>query len=465
MLKLYDTYTRSLREFIPLNSPEVGLYTCGPTVWDYAHIGNLRTYIFEDILKRVLVFNGYRVRHVMNITDVGHLTSDADTGEDKMEKGSRLTGKTAWEIAAHYTQVFQEDLRRLSILEPTIWCRATDHIPEQIALIQCIEAKGFSYCTSDGIYFDTSKLPDYGRLARLDVEGLQAGARIEMGEKRHITDFALWKFSPKDQKRQMEWNSPWGVGFPGWHIECSAMSEKYLGPYFDIHCGGEDHIPVHHTNEIAQTEACYGTRLANFWLHGTFLQLGEVRMSKSAGVFLRLQEILDRGYDPVVFRMFCLSAHYRAKLSFSWESMDGAAIALDRLRSAAYEWGAPGAIDESYADSFAAQFNEDLNMPRAMAVTWDLVRSDLPTQTKKATLLLFDQVLGLNLGEWAPVEQHIPQEIMELVQQRQQARREKRWKEADELRTKIQVAGFDVEDTPQGPRVKFAEHRQQTAEK
>ncbi len=455
MLQLYDTYTRSLRDFLPLNSPEVGLYTCGPTVWDYAHIGNLRTYVFEDILKRVLVFNGYRVRHVMNITDVGHLTSDSDTGEDKMEKGSRLTGKTAWEIAAHYTQVFQEDLRRLNILEPSIWCRATDHIPEQIALIQCIEAKGFTYRTSDGIYFDTSRLSDYGHLARLDIEGLQAGVRIEMGEKRSSTDFALWKFSPKDQKRQMEWDSPWGVGFPGWHIECSAMSEKYLGPYFDIHCGGEDHIPVHHTNEIAQTQACYGTRLANFWLHGTFLQLGEVRMSKSAGVFLRMQEILDRGYDPLAFRMFCLSAHYRAKLNFSWEGMDGATTALDRLRSAAYEWGDPGDIDEGYADQFTAQINDDLNMPRAMATTWELVRSDLPAPTRKATLLLFDQVLGLKLGEWAPKEQPVPVEIMDLLQQRQQARREKRWKEADELRAKIQSAGFEVEDTPQGPKVKM----------
>jgi cysteinyl-tRNA synthetase len=454
MLQLYDTYTRSLRDFVPLQNLEVGLYTCGPTVWDFAHIGNLRTYIFEDILKRVLIYNGYHVRHVMNITDVGHLTSDADTGEDKMEKGSRLSGKTAWEIAAYYTQVFQDDLHRLNILDPEIWCRATDHIPEQIALIQCIEAKGYTYRTSDGIYFDTSKMPGYGSLARLDIEGLQAGVRIDMGEKHNSTDFALWKFSPKDQQRQMEWDSPWGVGFPGWHIECSAMSAKYLGPYFDIHCGGEDHIPVHHTNEIAQTEACYGTRLANFWLHGTFLQLGEVRMSKSAGVFLRMQELLNRGYDPLAFRMFCLSAHYRAKLNFSWEGMDGASISLDRLRNAAYEWGLPGAIDEGFADNFAAQINDDLNMPRAMAVVWDLARSSLPVSTRKATLLLFDQVLGLQLGDWAPKEQSVPEEIMELVQQRQQARQEKRWKDADELRARIRAAGFDLEDTAQGTKVK-----------
>ena len=274
-IRLYDTYTRSLREFSPLNPPEVGLYTCGPTVYDFAHIGNLRTYLFEDILRRTLEFNGLQVKHVMNITDVGHLVSDADTGEDKMEKGSRRMGKTAWELAEIYTQEFKKDLSRLNILEPLIWCRATDHIAEQIDFIRCIEDKGFTYRTADGIYFDTSRLPDYGTLGRLDIEGLQAGARIEMGEKRSPTDFALWKFSPTDQQRQMEWDSPWGVGFPGWHIECSAMSAKYLGSFFDIHCGGEDHISVHHTNEIAQTEACYGTRLANFWLHGYFLQIGE----------------------------------------------------------------------------------------------------------------------------------------------------------------------------------------------
>ncbi len=314
-LQLFDTYTRRLRDFEPLHPPQVGLYTCGPTVYDYAHIGNLRTYVFEDILRRVLDFNGYAVKHVMNITDVGHLVSDADTGDDKMEKGSQRTGKSAWAIAQLYTAAFRGDLRRLNIVEPTIWCKATDHIPEQIDLIRCIETKGYTYRTSDGIYFDTSKLSDYGYLARLDVAGLQAGARIDLGEKRHVTDFALWKFSPSDQKRQMEWDSPWGLGFPGWHIECSAMSTKYLGVFFDIHCGGEDHISVHHPNEIAQTQACYGTHLANFWLHGYFLQLDDAKMAKSAGDFLRLQTLIDRGYDPVAYRWFCLNAHYRAKLN------------------------------------------------------------------------------------------------------------------------------------------------------
>ncbi len=453
-LQLFDTYTRRLRDFEPLHPPQVGLYTCGPTVYDYAHIGNLRTYVFEDILRRVLDFNGYTVKHVMNITDVGHLVSDADTGDDKMEKGSQRTGKSAWEIAQLYTAAFRDDLRRLNIVEPTIWCKATDHIPEQIDLIRCIEAKGYTYRTSDGIYFDTSKLTDYGYLARLDVAGLQAGARIDLGEKRHVTDFALWKFSPSDQKRQMEWDSPWGVGFPGWHIECSAMSTKYLGVFFDIHCGGEDHISVHHPNEIAQTQACYGTHLANFWLHGYFLQLDDAKMAKSAGDFLRLQTLIDRGYDPVAYRWFCLNAHYRAKLTFTWDSLDGAATALNRLRVMSHDWGTPGTIDEDFADRFAEHINADLNTPRAIALAWELARSDLPASTKKATLLHFDRVFGLNLAKWQPSEEAMPEAISSLMQQRDQARAQKRWKDADALREQIVAAGYEIEDTPQGARVR-----------
>lgn len=453
-LRLYDTYTRSLRLFEPLHSPEVGMYACGPTVYDFAHIGNLRTYIFEDILKRVLKFNHYRVKHVMNITDVGHLVSDADTGEDKMEKGARRTGKSAWEIAEYYADAFVQDLKRLNILEPDIWCRATDHIQDQIAMIRCIEDHGFTYRTSDGIYFDTSRLDEYGKLGLLDIEGLQAGSRIDMGEKRHPTDFALWKFSPSDQKRQMEWNSPWGKGFPGWHIECSAMSARYLGEFFDIHCGGEDHITVHHTNEIAQTQACYGTNLANFWMHGYFLQIDEAKMAKSAGEFLRVQSLIDRNYDPLAYRFFCLSAHYRAKLNFTWEGLDGASVSLDRLRNMVYEWGEPGSVDEEYVEQFTRQINDDLNMPRALAVTWELARSALPASTKKATILVFDQVFGLRLGEWTPTEEIIPDEIMALVEQRSLTRKEKRWADADGLRQQVLQAGYEIEDTPQGPHVK-----------
>lgn len=453
-LKLYDTYTRSVREFEPLHPPEVGLYTCGPTVYNYAHIGNLRTYIFEDVLRRALAFNGYTVKHVMNITDVGHLTSDADTGEDRMELGAARTGMTAWDIAELYTQAFRDDMARLNIREPTIWCKATDHIQEQIETVQCIETHGYTYCTSDGIYFDTSKLPDYGYLGRLDIEGLQAGARVDLREKRNITDFALWKFSPPDQQRQMEWDSPWGVGFPGWAIECSAMSAKYLGPLFDIHCGGEDHITVHHPNEIAQTQACYGTRLANYWMHGYFLQINEARMGKSVGNFLRVQTLIDQGYDPLAYRFMCLGAHYRSRLSFTWEGLDGAQTALNRLRAAVYAWGEPGTLDEDYVDKFAAHVNDDLNMPRVLALAWDLVKSDLPDATKKATVLFFDQVMGLRLAEWKPVEEAIPESIMTLVEQRTVARKEKRWQDADALRAQVTEAGYEIEDTPQGPRVR-----------
>ncbi len=453
-LRLFDTYTRSLRAFEPLHPPEVGLYSCGPTVYDYAHIGNLRTYIFVDLLRRVLMFNGYSVKHVMNVTDVGHLVSDADTGEDKMEAGERRTGRSAWEIAKLCTRAFQGDLKRLNILEPTIWCRATDHIAEQIALIACIEARGFTYCTSDGVYFDTSGLPDYDHLARLDVAGLHAGARVEMGEKRHPTDFALWKFSPPDRQRQMEWDSPWGVGFPGWHIECSAMSAKYLGTFFDIHCGGEDHIAVHHTNEIAQTWACSGTRLANFWLHGYFLQMDEAKMSKSAGDFVRLQTLMDRGYDPMAYRFFCLGAHYRARLSFTWRGLEGAATALNRLHTLVQNWGEPGVIDKDYADRFVACINDDLNLPRALALVWELAKSDLSNSIKKATVLCFDRVFGLGLADWRPAETVVPDDILTLVQQRQQARAAKQWQIADQLRGRIIAAGYEIEDTRGGPQVR-----------
>tara|TARA_B100000674_G_scaffold153074_1_gene122050 strand:+ start:261 stop:1790 length:1530 start_codon:yes stop_codon:yes gene_type:complete len=451
-LHLYDTYERQLRPFTPINTSFVGIYCCGPTVYNFQHIGNLRTYVFEDTLRRALEYSGYDVKHVVNITDVGHLTSDGDTGQDKMEASAQRQGTTAWELATLYTDVFKEDLHLLNVLEPHVWCRATDHIPEQIDAVRTIEERGYAYSTSDGVYFDTEKLNDYGYLARLDVDGLQAGARVELGEKRKITDFALWKFSPIDEKRQMEWQSPWGVGFPGWHIECSAMSTKYLGEYFDIHCGGEDHIPVHHTNEIAQAQACYNTRLANFWVHGAFLQLGGEKMSKSTGDFLRLQTLIDRGYDPLAYRFFCLGARYRAKLTFAWESLDAAATALDRLRTTAHAWGEPTAEDESFITRFRERVEDDLNMPRVLALVWELVGSNLEKGVKKATLLHFDQVLGLQLDQWQPkAEEDVPTEIRSLAEQRQRARAEKDWAKADELRDKITAAGYEITDAPDGP--------------
>jgi cysteinyl-tRNA synthetase len=453
LLSLYDNYTRSLRPFEPLaGNAEVGLYTCGPTVYDYQHVGNYRTFLFEDVLKRVLAWNGYAVRHVMNITDVGHLTSDADTGEDKMEKGARRTGKTAWEIAELYTGAFLEDLDRLNIDRPTILCKATDHIAEQIAFIADIEKNGFAYRTSDGVYFDTSKQANYGHLARLDVNGLEAGRRVDLGEKRHPTDFALWKFSAPGEHRQMEWDSPWGRGFPGWHIECSAMAQKYLGDYFDIHCGGEDHIPVHHTNEIAQTEARCGTRLANFWLHGYFLLSNDAKMAKSAGEFLRLKALVDRGYDPLAYRYLCLTAHYRSQLNFTWEALDAAATGLERMRTGVYALrdAAPGEPDAALIARFTAEVNDDLNLPRALAVAWEALRGTLPDGVRRATLLAFDAVFGLRLADWAPRQEAVPPEIAALAEARLAARRAKDWAASDRLRADIQAAGWEIEDGPAG---------------
>jgi cysteinyl-tRNA synthetase len=454
-LRLYDNYTRSLRSFEALKDRAVGMYTCGPTVYDYQHIGNFRTFLFEDVLKRVLEWNGYSVTHVMNITDVGHLVSDADEGEDKMEKGARRTGKSAWEIARLYTESFLQDMRALNIEPPTQLPRATDHIREQIDFISDLEKNGFVYRTSDGVYFDTSKQPNYGYLARLDKAGLEAGKRVELGEKRHSTDFALWKFSPPGEKRQMEWESPWGKGFPGWHIECSAMAQKYLGDYFDIHCGGEDHIPVHHTNEIAQTEARVGTRLANFWLHGYFLLMDEAKMAKSAGGFLRVQSLVDRGYDPLAYRYLCLTAHYRSQLNFTFEALDAAATGLDRMRQGFHalpdDRHAP---DAALVDRFTDEINDDLNLPRALALAWETLRGDRAPAVKRATLDAFDRVLGLGLAQWRPREANIPEAIRALAQARAAARAARNWAEADRLRGELHAAGWVMEDAADGYRLK-----------
>jgi cysteinyl-tRNA synthetase len=452
-LTLYDNYARALRPFVPLTTGgEVGLYTCGPTVYDFQHIGNFRTFLFEDTLKRVLEWNGYHVKHVMNITDVGHLTSDADEGEDKMEKGARRTGKSAWEIAQLYTESFLADMALLNIESPTVLCRATDHIREQIDFIVDIEKNGFAYRTSDGIYFDTAKQPDYGHLARLDVKGLEAGKRIDLGEKRHATDFALWKFSPPGEKRQMEWESPWGRGFPGWHIECSAMAQKYLGDYFDIHCGGEDHIPVHHTNEIAQTEARVGTRLANFWMHGYFLLLDDAKMAKSAGEFLRLVSLVERGYDPLAYRYLCLTGHYRGQASFTWDALDAAATALDRVRNGVYALRESGSAspDAALVERFTDEVNDDLNVPRALAVAWEALRGNLAPAVKRSTLIAFDRVFGLGLATWQPKEEAVPEDVKALADERQAARRAKNWAEADRLRGELHAAGWEMEDRADG---------------
>ena len=445
-LRLFDTFERKVRPFVPLNNRGVGIYACGPTVYNFVHIGNLRTFLFEDLLRRVLVAHGHRVTHIMNITDVGHLSSDADTGEDKMELGAKKTGMSAWDLADLYTAAFQADCVKLNILPPDTWCRATDHIEEQIAFIKDLETKGYTYQTSDGIYFDSQQLDNYGHLARLNIEGLKAGARVAQGERRGVTDFALWKFSPKEEKRQMEWDSPWGLGFPGWHIECSAMAVKYLGDYFDIHCGGEDLIPIHHTNEIAQTEASRGTRLANFWMHGYFLQMDSAKMAKASGEFVTLERLIEKGYAPLVYRYFCFTAHYRSQMSFSWENLDAAQIALERLYQAAWSWGEAGEASATYLQRFAECLNDDLNMPRALAVLWELVRSEEPDPVKKATLLAWDDILALDIHAWQPEALEIPEEVSALVRQRERARQNQDWPEADKLREDIAQLGFTLED-------------------
>jgi len=455
-LNLYDTYARETREFVPITEGEAGLYCCGPTVYNYAHIGNLRSYIFEDVLRRVLELNGYQVKHVMNITDVGHLVSDGDDGEDKMAAGAARTGKTAWEIAEIYTEAFLQDLTLLNIKTPTVLCKATDHIAEQIEAIEQIDAKGMCYTTSDGVYFDTSKDPDYGHLARLDVEGLQQGARVDQGEKRNVTDFALWKFSPEEGQRHMEWDSPWGKGFPGWHIECSAMAHKYLGPLFDIHCGGKDHIPIHHSNEIAQASACYGTRLSNYWMHGYFLQVDKAKMSKSSGEFLRTATLIDKGYDPTAYRFLCLLAHYRSDITFSWENLDSATTALTRLRDTYFAWPDGGAVVDTYKERFVNSVNDDLNTSQVIAQIWELVKNnDVSDADKKATITLFDEVLGLQLANWQPAAAAaIPDEITALAQQRSDARKAKDWAAADAARDKLAAMGYEVVDTPDGFEIK-----------
>ncbi len=441
---LYNTLSRQKEEFKPIIPGEVGLYACGPTVYNFAHIGNLRTYIFEDLLKRVLLYNGYKVKHVMNITDVGHLTGDQDMGEDKMEKGAAAEGRSAWDIASYYTAAFKEDLVALNIMAPTIWCRATDNIKEQIALIEVLEKKGFTYKTSDGIYFDTAKIKDYNKLSHLNLDELKEGARVEKNdEKINPTDFALWKFSPSDTRRQMEWASPWGIGFPGWHIECSAMSLKFLGEQLDIHCGGIDHINVHHTNEIAQSEAATEHKFFNYWLHGAFLNItGGKKMAKSEGNFLTLNNtFVDKNIDPLVYRLCVLSVHYRKPMEYSEEIITNTINSLEHLRHQVADLGTvSGDINDDFKNRFLAVINDDLNLAQALAVAQELLKSDLSKADKLATILDFDKVLALNL------KQEIPAEVIDLAEQRLAARRAKDFAASDKLRDDIATSGYTVKD-------------------
>ncbi len=461
---LYNTLTRKKEVFLPLLKNKVGLYTCGPTVYNYAHIGNLRTFLFEDFLKRTLLYNDYNVLHVTNITDVGHLTGDMDMGEDKMEKGARREGKSAWEIADYYTKAIQADLIKLNIIAPNIWCKATDNIPEQIEMVKTLEEKGYTYQISDGIYFDTSKIKDYNKLSHLPLEELKEGARVEVNnEKINPTDFALWKFSKAGEKRQMEWDSPWGVGFPGWHIECSAMSLKYLDPNLDIHCGGIDHINIHHTNEIAQSEAATGKKFFNYWLHGEFLNVREGdKMSKSTNNFLTLDRATEENdVSPLAYRLAACQVHYRKSMEYSGKSLKQAENALQNYRQQIQSLGNEITIvDENFKLEFKKAINNDLNIPQALAILSKLLKSNLSKGVKLATALDFDKVLGLDLDKKEDVitlvkvygkeidDRIIPlsNELKELLENREKARLQSDWKLSDELRSQLEALGFLVED-------------------
>jgi cysteinyl-tRNA synthetase len=440
--------SRSKEAFKPINEGHVGLYSCGPTVYWYQHIGNLRSYVFADVLKRVLMYNGFDVKHVINVTDVGHLTSDGDDGDDKIEKAAAKEHKKASEIARFYFDEFQRDFERLNIIEPFKWSWASKHIKEQVDMVATLEKKGFAYKTSDGIYFDTSKVADYGKLARLKVEGLEAGKRIGMREKKNKTDFALWKFSNEPGKRQQEWKSPWGLGFPGWHIECSAMSSKYLGKQFDIHTGGEDHIGVHHTNEIAQSEATFGKKpWVNYWMHGAFLNLKGGKMSKSSGKIKTIGELEKEGVAPLAYRYFTYTAHYRKPLSWNEDAVASAVSSYRRLRNVIAGIENKVGVNKRYLKEFEARINDDLDMPGALAVLWKLVR-DEKAEGKIGTIKKMDKVFGLRLLEVDRVE--IPDDVRGLAEERETARNLKDWTLADDLRRKIEAEGWVVKDGKDG---------------
>ncbi len=453
-IKLYNTLTRKKEVFTPITQGKAGIYACGPTVYWFAHIGNLRSFIFADVLRRTLVHCGLDVSFVMNITDVGHLTDDGSDGEDKMIVAMKREGKTAYEIAEFYEQGFMADIARLNILPADEYPRATGHIGEQIKMVAQLEKNGFTYTTSDGVYFDTSKLETYGALSGQSADEKQAGARVKMGEKRSATDFALWKFSPEGAQRDMEWESPWGKGFPGWHIECSAMSVKYLQAPFDIHTGGVDHIAVHHENEIAQTQGALGTAQANWWMHGEFLTVDDGKMSKSLGNLFTVDDLIKKGYDPLSYRYLVLGAHYRTKLNFTFEALTGASNALNRLRETVRGWDTPEIGCAEFEQRFNDALADDLNTPQALAVMWELVDSDYPTSAKAATLLRFDEVLGLGLSAYVGVALEVPDTVLGLVAEREQARVQKDWERSDRLRDEVQKLGYSVEDTEQGSVIK-----------
>jgi cysteinyl-tRNA synthetase len=463
MLKLYNSLTRKVEEFEPINPSQVGMYTCGPTVYNFAHIGNFRTYTIADLMLRVLKYNGYNVKYLMNLTDVGHLTGDnqgdADKGEDRMEKAAKKEKKTAWEVADFYTEAFLKDFELLGLVQPEKFAKATDHIKEQIDLVKKLEDKGYTYTTSDGVYFDTSKFKDYGKLS--DLDEIKEGARVEVNEeKKNPRDFALWKLSPKGDKRHMEWNSPWGKGFPGWHIECSAMSMKYLGIPFDIHAGGVDLKQTHHPNEIAQSEAASGKKFVNYWIHSAFILVQGERMSKSLGNNYRLYDLEKSGYHPISLRYLYLQTHYRKEMNFTFASLDAAENALKNLLQDIALWDDPAGSLPEFEEKFLDAINDDLNMPQALAVMWELIKSDRPTGAKAKTLFKMDDILGLGLDQKREIIKKdqgiVPEHIKEMVREREALRKAKHFNLADQIRAKILKEGYVIEDNNKGAKVRKA---------
>ena len=455
MLRLYNTLSREKEDFVPVGKT-VTMYSCGPTVYNYAHIGNLRTYVFMDIVRRVLRYDGYKLKGVMNITDVGHLLSDGDTGEDKMELAAKKQQKSPYEIAAYYTDVFFKDIAALNIGKPEIIAKATDHIQDMIEYVKKLVELGYGYETSDGIYFDISKFKDYGKLSRLNLDDQIAGARVEVNdEKRHPADFALWKKAPKEHI--MQWPSPWGIGYPGWHIECSAMSRKYLGSLIDIHSGGVDHIPVHHENEIAQSEALEGHKTVNYWLHGEFMLVDGGKMSKSLGNTYTIAQLEEMGYSPLSFRYFCLNTHYRKKLNFTFEGLKAAQTAYKRLLNALYEHkvsknATDSAVLDKYKSEFRAAIDDDLNIPLALGLLWTMTK-EAPSKDIYELAIDFDKVLGLDLNKAAPAEKEkieVPDDIKAIADERFEARKAKNWAESDILRDLLSEKGYAVIDAKDG---------------
>jgi cysteinyl-tRNA synthetase len=467
-LNLYNTLSRRVETFKPFKDDVVSLYACGMTVYDNAHIGHAKKYIGDDILVRVLQWNGYNVTHAMNVTDVGHLTNDSDDGEDKMLKGAEKYNMSVWEVAQRFEGEFWKSMDAVGNTRPHILMHATDYIDEQIALIQQLEQKGYTYRIQDGIYFDTSKFPSYFALSRQDPSKLQKGARVAFEKgKRHVSDFALWKFSYPDgrpfdktiddehARRQMEWESPWGVGFPGWHIECSAMSMDAFGPQIDIHTGGIDHINIHHTNEIAQSEAVTGEQFVKYWVHHNHLFVDGQKMSKSLGNVYTVQDVMDRGFDPLVLRYLFLTGHYRQEMNFTWESLEAAQIAYDRLVKEFKSWDKTGLPSKEHLEKFTEALNDDLNTAKAIAVMWELVKAPIASGIKAATLQDMDGVLGLGImeKELAPEAPDIPDAVTTLLTEREAFRAAKDWAASDEVRRKIEDLGYIVEDSPTGATV------------